>query len=79
MEGNKVSNVEIELYDGKRAKYENARYRVRGEKYVVTRNGRAIVQIDRVHVFDIGFTSGGLLSTSVRASSAVRSNAGAGS
>jgi hypothetical protein len=77
--GNKMSNVEIELYNGKCAKYENARYRVHGNKYVVTRNGRAIVQIDRVHVFDIRFASAGFLSTSVRTSGAVRGNARTGS
>jgi hypothetical protein len=77
--GNGMSNVEIELYNGKRGVFENARYRVRGNKYVITRNGRTVVQIDRVHVFDIGFTSTGLLSTSVRPGGAVRGNAGAGS
>lgn len=74
-----MSNVEIELYNGKRGIFENARYRVRGNKYVVTRNGRTVVQIDRVHVFDIGFASGGLVSTSVRTGSEVRGETEKGS
>lgn len=74
-----MSNVEIELYNGRRGKWENARYRVRGDKYIVTRNGRAIVQIDRVHVFDISLTAGGLVSTPVGAGSAMRSDAATGS
>jgi hypothetical protein len=74
-----MSNVEIELYNGRRGTWQNARYRVRGDKYVVTRNGRDIVQIDRVHVFDIGLTAGGLVSTPVRPGGAVRGNAGEGS
>lgn len=67
-----MSNVEIELYNGKRGTFENARYRVRGDKYLITRNGRTVVQIDRVHVFDIGFASGGLVSTPQRPGSTVR-------
>jgi hypothetical protein len=73
--GKRMSNVEIELYNGKRGTFENARYRVRGDKYLITRNGRTVVQIDRVHVFDIGFGSGGHVSAPQRPGSEMRGNA----
>lgn len=54
-----MSKVTVEFFNGNTSTFENARYRVRGENYVLTRNGKAFLRVGRVYVYGIELTAGG--------------------
>jgi hypothetical protein len=67
------TDVSIEYYNGQTAVFANARYGVRGNKFVITRKGKRSVEIERTYVYDVQLlNSGGLVSASYRPGSAMR-------
>jgi hypothetical protein len=75
-----MTDVSIEYYNGQTAVFPNARYGVRGDKFVITRNGKRSVEIERTYVYDVQLTtSTGMVSTSVRPGGAVRGKTRSGS
>lgn len=62
-----MASVVIEYFNGETASFANARYRIKGSDFVVTRNGKVCVRIGSAYVYDIGIVdvdSGGHVSHS---------------
>lgn len=71
-----MTDVSIEYYNGQKAVFANARYGVRGNKFVITRNGKRSVEIERTYVYDVQLTTpAGMVSTPVRPGGAMHGNA----
>jgi hypothetical protein len=60
-----LSRVTVEFYNGHVADFDNARYCVRGENFLITHenNGKVRVRVGRVHVYGITIATGGHVPT----------------